>query len=220
MKFYHVTKVDKEKQDILIPRIPDVSMADEDISIKRISLGRSIENCLVGMGQPNNYCVGNYIRVYVANISIFDKSLIGWRELYKNNLVPDAPITHEYWYKEKLYVSEYHEYVITEITRRKCYIVNADLKPKLLKIISRNRIHMPFLLCFKTPVEILEYFKGKCELQLILNGLTNEKARNPQDEAMHRTMFNNQAPIEYFYDYRELEYIYEVKLQKVPLDNR
>ena len=100
MILYHITSLEKPIQSILIPKIPDETEIGENYTEKRICLAPSILECLKSAEIVNKFDdeVG-LVRVYKVKINEDDPNLVGWNKLYEEGLVPDAALTHEYWYK-------------------------------------------------------------------------------------------------------------------------
>ena len=107
----------------------------------------SIEHCL----NAANDNLGDYedadkavIIVWEKEFSLADKNLLCWQYLYENNLVPDAALTHEYWYLDNLQItgSYYEIFNINDaITNKKLvYIIKPQYKEKVLQILFKYGI--------------------------------------------------------------------------------
>jgi len=76
--------------------------------------------------------------------SFSDDKLICWPYLYENNFVPDAALTHEYWYLEKVRMQGSF-YEISNINhaisnKKLVYIIKPKYKEKVLQVISKHGI--------------------------------------------------------------------------------
>ena len=111
IKLYHVSYDTTEPLDKeFIPKIPQNTATGENESIPRVCLSDSIEGCINAI--EDNF--GNYededratIIVWESEFSLFDDKLLCWQYLYENDLVPDAALTHEYWYFIKTTLHSY-----------------------------------------------------------------------------------------------------------------
>lgn len=133
MYLYHVTTLNKEIQSILKPRIPKKTTVDEDFYIERISLAPTILDCLKAIDiieKLENDSIS--MRVYKVKIDEEDENLKDLKYLYQKGLVPDAPLTHEYWYTEPIIPVECSIYKISNCTKKKYLIVNSN-KGKYIK---------------------------------------------------------------------------------------
>jgi hypothetical protein len=89
-------------------------MTEEDDKTKRISFAPSIKDCLralLGPDQPNEQ--GFY--VYSVDVNENDKCLKDWNYLFTSDLVPDAKLTHEYWYLKPIRVKYECKIFVSEI---------------------------------------------------------------------------------------------------------
>lgn len=148
IKLYHISyDITEPLNKEFIPRIPGNAATGEDESIPRVCLCDSIERCLNAAEDR----LGDYenedkaiIVVWEKEFSLFDHNLLSWQHLYENNLVPDAVLTHEYWYLDKLkMVGSFYE--IANINdaisnKRLVYIIKPKYKEKILQVFSAHGI--------------------------------------------------------------------------------
>ena len=135
MILYHITSLEKPIQSILIPKIPDETEIGENYTEKRICLASSILECLKSAEIVNKFDdeVG-LVRVYKVKINEDDPNLVGWNKLYEEGLVPDAALTHEYWYKKPIMPIECSVYRVSGWTKKEYIIVDAVQKEQIKKI--------------------------------------------------------------------------------------
>lgn len=146
MYLYHVTTIKKDIQSVLRPRIPEKTLPDENISIERVSLALTIFDCLRSLEiykMFNNEEV--YVRVYTVEIDENDKCLKKWTNLYQEGLVPDAFLTHEYWYTESIVPKECAIYKITNFEEKKYIIVNYNQTELIKKLIRKIGLEDNFI---------------------------------------------------------------------------
>lgn len=105
MIFYHVSK-DLTHGERFKPRIPRITCAGEDESIKRICVGQSIEDCLSSMPGGGSLlgrtvdCQYGLFKVFVFDTlasRLSESDVLDSITLYKAGLVPDALCTNEHW---------------------------------------------------------------------------------------------------------------------------
>ena len=90
-----------------------------------------------------SYCDDDFAKIIVweKEFSLSDPALICWQVLYERNLVPDAALTHEYWYLKPVCM-EGSYYTVTDIaaaieSKKIAYIIKAQDKPKVLAALVR-----------------------------------------------------------------------------------
>lgn len=148
IKLYHISyDLTEPLEKEFVPKIPNNAATGEDESIPRICFCDSIERCL--NAAEDNF--GDYevadkatIIVWENEFSLFDEKLLSWQHLYENNLVPDAALTHEYWYLDKLQIAGNY-YEIRNINdaianKRLVYIIKPKYKEKVLQLLLKNGI--------------------------------------------------------------------------------
>ena len=85
------------------PRVPKLTLPDEDRSVKRICFSDSILGCMNSVSEVNiedKYEEDGFLLAVLYCIDPRDlpsSSLITPEELYERDLVSDAPVTREYW---------------------------------------------------------------------------------------------------------------------------
>lgn len=133
---YHVSyDLSEPLHKEFIPRIPNNTVNEEDESILRICFSDSIQGCIRAIcGYPKTD--SGYVDVIVwkhefqSNDDLYD-----WKYLYSHNLVPDAAVTHEYWYTKKI-VLDGVLYRISNIEHRILYSFQLKYKKNILQILS------------------------------------------------------------------------------------
>jgi len=150
IKLYHISYDLSEPLDKkFIPKIPSNPATGEDESIPRICLCDSIEGCINAAEDK----LGNYedtdiatIIVWEKEFSLLDDKLICWQQLYEDDLVPDAALTHEYWYLEPLHMkgSLYKILNVNDAISNKkiVYIIKPKYKEKVLYILADYGINL------------------------------------------------------------------------------
>lgn len=145
VKLYHISYNCLEPSyKEFIPKIPDNTIRGENESIARICLSDSIEGCLnaaedhMGIFDKENRGV---IMVWEKEFSLEDPKLITWMELYEEGLVPDAAITHEYWYLQNVFMNgSLYEIKNTKdaiANKQLVYIIKPKYKIEVLDVIAK-----------------------------------------------------------------------------------
>lgn len=119
-------------------------MNGEDESYQRICFSDSITGCINSIGKILEPCDNTdsvSIIVWEKEVDLFDEKLISWKKLYDNSLVPDATVTHEYWYLEQLCLDGAY-YQIKNIkktmeNRRQVEIIKPCYRENLIKILLK-----------------------------------------------------------------------------------
>ena len=107
IKLYHVS-FDMDNEPLykqFVPRAPESHEYGEDNITKCICFSDSIEGCLDSIGEnklPDVITSRTKIIVWEKVFSLSDSELIDWKYLYENDLICDAAMTHEYWYKKSI----------------------------------------------------------------------------------------------------------------------
>lgn len=102
IKLYHVSFDLREPlHKKFVPRIPANTINEENEKIPRICFSNSIQGCIRAIaGYPKTDY--SYVDIVVWEHEFYDNNnLYDWNYLYVNNFVPDAAVTHEYWYTKK-----------------------------------------------------------------------------------------------------------------------
>lgn len=113
MKFYHISEDIYKNIKRFNPRIPLSILKEEDSSINRVCIAKSIKDCLSAINyhisvnymfnelEENDGYVGNRIvKVYEFEIDENDTNLLDYIKIQK--YVPDSIKTNEYWYLKSL----------------------------------------------------------------------------------------------------------------------
>ena len=133
---YHVSfNLSEPLHKKFIVRIPVNIMNGEDNTIERICFSDSIQGCIRGIvGYPK--VDEEYVDIIVWKHEFQeDDNLLDWKYLYENDLVPDAAVTHEYWYLKPIILDGVY-YRISNIEYRTLYSFPAKFKSEILNILS------------------------------------------------------------------------------------
>ena len=107
IELWHVTFEEKGIQAVLRPKVPDCSIIGENVSTSRISLAPTVNECIRGLGQEAAFTMcKKRICAYKIVVNENDACLYNYEYLYRNNLVGDALLTHEYWYMKPIFPKE------------------------------------------------------------------------------------------------------------------
>ena len=93
---YHVSMDIDKGEKVFTPRIPKYRCKEEDETIKRISVGQTIEDAISGFPYKKilaNKCHGGLLTVY--ELKAKRKDIVFWQDL--QYLVPDSHLTKECW---------------------------------------------------------------------------------------------------------------------------
>lgn len=149
IKLYHISynlaePLDKE----FIPQIPDNTINGEDQSYARVCLSDSIEGCINAAEDKLPFYEDEDsapIIVWEKEFSLSDKNLVKWQYLYENGLVPDAALTHEYWYLDKVRmmgsfceIENIHDAIAA---RKEVYIIKPKYRDLVLEVLSINGVN-------------------------------------------------------------------------------
>ena len=200
----------------MIPRIPDISGVDEDVTTKRISLAPTIKECIFGIGNAELWNDEQYIRVYTLNIGGDDINLVDWKTLYETGKVQDAPLTHEYWYKESIVPESYCEYRVDNIKTKSHLLVNASEKMRIIDILAELGVCIPDKIKSKTALEILDYYGSSDLIEEIKARLVHKKWVLDLDENgidNYKIIFGKEpGQFENIKDYREWKLVDDCRL--------
>ena len=163
----------------------------------------------------DNWIKENRIRVYSVDIDNNDVNLINWERLYELGFVHDSPLTHEYWYLDKLDPQTYSEYRVDNTICNPHYIVKAKEKSKIIDIIDSNGFELPTEIREKTALEIIEYFGGKDEIKIITSGLIHEETLDEKEIEIYKTIFGGEPQKDCIKDYYEAKYVDDCRLIKL-----
>lgn len=136
IKLYHVSfELSESLHKEFIPKIPDNTIRGENEEIPRICFSDSIQGCIRGIkGYPK--MDSPYAEIIVWEHEFLESdNLYDWRYLYENNLVPDAAVTHEYWFTERITLDG-SKYRISDIEHRVLYSFPMKYKEEILQILS------------------------------------------------------------------------------------
>lgn len=138
MILYHVSTTMRNPQKRLFyPAIPKSAGENENQTIKRICFSDTIRSCV----QATGYLIKqwDYLIVYrIDTKDIPDKYILTPDDLVKNDYVPDAKFTHEYWITKpismagqayKVIMADYRKPNEKEALFAKQILTNIWLKP-------------------------------------------------------------------------------------------
>ena len=135
-KLYHVSfDLSEPFYKEFTPKVPQNCINGEDENIPRICFSDSIKGCIRAItGTPKTD--EGYVDIIVWEYDFGEShSLYDWKYLYVNNLVPDAAVTHEYWYTERISLCGSY-YRISEMESKILYSFEPKYKESILEILS------------------------------------------------------------------------------------
>lgn len=133
---YHVSyDLSEPLHKEFIPRIPNNTVNEEDESILRICFSDSIQGCIRAISGYPKTDSGHVDVIVWKHVFQNNDDLYDWKYLYSHNLVPDAAVTHEYWYTKKI-VLDGALYRISNIEHRILYSFQPKYKKNILQILS------------------------------------------------------------------------------------
>ncbi len=150
VKLYHISyDCDEPLCKEFIPRIPDNILNGESETIPRICFSDSIEGC-INARQDGIVTIADeeYISIIVweVEIAISDPNLKSWVELYESDLVPDAALTHEYWYLESLQLTgtfyEIHKPDSDAPYEQENILIAHKYREPVLKVLSEHDVDL------------------------------------------------------------------------------
>lgn len=205
------------------PRIPSSVMSEEDDGIPRICFSDSIQGCIRAIcGYPK--IDSEYVDIIVwkhefkSNEYLFD-----WNYLYLKNLVPDAAVTHEYWYTKEI-ILHGDIYRISNIKYRTFYIFQNKYKGSILNILSQ---YIEFDSDFENsdPCWIInEWVPNHLPLnkdsiikrvEEELSHIEDEKEDNENSTLIYRKIFEKEPPVKKVIDYQYIDMIVSCQMHKI-----
>ena len=135
-----------DKTKVFRPVIPEKTMYGENTEIKRVCLCDSIIGCINAMPinledyEEDGQC---YITVWTKEFDLSDTKLFDYEKLYEKSYVPDALLTHEYWYLEDIEM-EGKIYSIEGISKEnkvKQYVVSNMYRDRVIKVLQRKGLY-------------------------------------------------------------------------------
>ena len=212
-----MTLWNKERQDVLVPRIPDISGPHEEVITERISLAPTIRECISGMGDLGVWNEGNLIRVYMVNMDENDTNLVDWKTLYESGKVHDTPLTHEYWYKDSIVPVSYFEYRVDSIKTKSHFVIKAEEKDRVISIITEVGIGISDEMKSKTALEILEHYRSFDCIEAIKSRLVHKEMLYDENGIeMYRKIFKEEPKqFEEIPDYFEMKYVDDCNLTRI-----
>lgn len=124
--------VSRNYEDIIkkfVPRIPNNPMPDEDVTIERICLSKSISGCF-NAASWGNMMRGDFevYRLYCFDEKdIQEENFIDTEILWKEELVPDAGLTEEVWViNQELIPVNIQYFIITSFERKTSVLLSYE----------------------------------------------------------------------------------------------
>jgi len=120
MIYYHVS-TDLKKDTHFYPRQPESIMEGEMVSIDRVCVAPSVEQCLSALpsggsrlDELNEKQHGFYkvFRIDTEKLGIPDSNIVTWKTLFEKEYVPDAEWTEEHWITTDFTVAEEDTFII------------------------------------------------------------------------------------------------------------
>ena len=215
MTLYHITLWDIDFQNEIIPRIPEKSGIGEDTITARISMAPSIMECIRGLGDIEFWKYDNRIKAYQFEIEKNDSNLVDWRELYIKGMVLDTPLTREHWYKKSVSPIKYFEYYVNDVICKYHIIVRNETKNQIVQIIQESGEVLSEELKLKTPIEIIDAYRGYEIIELIKEKLRHKVIDYTEDSAQIFKAIFGQEPDRFHYEpyYNEYKYIDNCSLE-------
>lgn len=98
IKLYHISTVDLGSTYTFIPRVPANRSLHEDDFTPRVCLSTSVNGAITAIATELNLDEPIDLVIYSTELSVIDKNLVGYIQLYSDNKVCDALATEECWY--------------------------------------------------------------------------------------------------------------------------
>lgn len=219
IELWHITFEEKGIQAVLRPKVPDCSIRGENVSTSRISLAPTVNECIRGVGQEAAFTIGKK-RIYAYKIVINedDTCLYNYEYLYRNKLVSDALLTHEYWYMKPIFPKEVLIYEVQCLETKKYTIIENKQNNRLRKILCEmdsNR-NIPENL---SPFEIVNYLldeRTAASVKAELNHKVYEYKEGDQAYMLYKHIWAEEPQMYHIEnDYYEANYIENTKLKKI-----
>jgi hypothetical protein len=134
---YHVSfNLNEPLHKEFIPRIPDNTINEEDTETARVCFSDSIQGCIRAKnGYPK--IDSDYVDIIVWKHQFEDNEdgIYDWKFLYATDRVPDAAVTHEYWYTKRITLDG-EVYRIFNIEYKTLYAFRLGYKETVLQLLS------------------------------------------------------------------------------------
>lgn len=132
---------------MFVPKIPHNPETGEDNTQARICLSDSIEGCINAMEFQSSIASNKQIIpivVWEKEFSFDDPFLRDWKFLYEQDLVPDAALTHEYWYLTSIHMKGSH-YKITNYSeasshQKELFIIKPKYKDDIFNFLTKLNV--------------------------------------------------------------------------------
>ena len=133
---YHVSFDQGEPlHKVFEPRVPESVGNGEDEKVRRVCFSDSIVGCIRGIqGDLKADCAD--IVVWQHRFDEDDRDLLNWKYLYYRGLVPDAAVTHEYWYLKRIELDG-KRYRIEAAEHETFLIIPPQYKGVVLRILAK-----------------------------------------------------------------------------------
>lgn len=182
LALWHITFVEKGLQAVLRPKTPDYSAPGENVEINRISLAPTINECIKGLGNENDFNTKERkIYAYKILVEEGDESLYDSNYLYYNDLVKDALLTHEYWYTKIICPQEVLMCEVSSVEKRKYIIIGNDQTKKLKDILFKFN-YTETIPSTISAFEIVNYLLDEKTVELVKSDLQHEVVDYTKDD--------------------------------------
>ena len=202
MKLYHVSP-DNTIQEF-IPRVPEETASDEDITTKRVCLSSSIFGYLQAIIKAGT--VPNKMYVYCFDINIPDTAVIAYKKLYFDNRVPDSLLTKECWCLKELLPILVKEISIQGAEFTYYFLIAEKFKDKISRIAQENNFTIPNedLTAFELMNCWLPSLNHKEQWAILGKLRTETEESKEMDRDSFRQMFHEEYMPETLPDYDEV----------------
>lgn len=228
IKLYHVSfDIDNEPLcKRFVPRVPESHEYGEDNKTKRICFSDSIEGCLDSIGEnklPDIITGKTKIIVWEKVFSISDSELVDWKYLYENDLVCDAAMTHEYWYKKPITIEGRYYYILDldkAIGNRETYwIVKSRYREAIVATLLERGANIEELdnldLCYILNYWVPAHFNCYDVIHEKINQvLTKHVAFEEGDDSAFFQLFGHKPTKHYLLDKRERKKYKKIEIER------
>jgi hypothetical protein len=228
IKLFHVSfDITEPLCKLFIPRVPKNPMNGEDEIYKRICFSDSVTGCINSIGkvlEPYDNTDSVTIIVWEKEVDLLDKNLISWRRLYEDNLVPDAAITHEYWYLEKTCIdgAYYQVMNVKETMENKIQIdiIKPCYKEKILKILLKYGVDVRNIDNVDACTLVNEWIPSNIKefRECIMNEIKKEMSivcEREVDEELYEKIFGYKPEIETMIDSVPIQIFQKIEIERL-----
>ena len=226
IKLYHVSdNLNEPLKKKFIPRIPRNARCREDETEARICFCDTIENCINAREDIKSENNNVRIIVWEKEFEKNDPYLIHWKELYEKSIVPDAALTHEYWYKKELMLEgcfyEIKNYVEAVANKKEYTLISHRYRDRIMDMLIEYHVDMVELeemdLCYIVnkwiPLHFEEESPDICKrIDEIVKTIDDT---DDKDDQIYEQIFGEKRRREYNLD-KEIDYLFcGLKIEKV-----